>query len=104
MRAGEMHWISEFLTMGGFVLLTVTFFVSLALVVLLEEDEYKHKWAPQFVYTYYFELLKNPGEYLTEQGIKLFRLQRRFLVWGAAGTVILFVLGSVETIYAGLQS
>ena len=74
------------------------------LIILLEEDEYKKEWAPQFVYTYYFELLRNPREFLTDQGVRLFLLQKRLFVWGMAGTLVLFILGSVETVYAGMQS
>jgi len=104
MQLGEVHWVSEFLTTGGFILLIITALVSLVLAVLLEEDEYKKERAPQFVYTYYFSLLRNPREYLTDKGVKLFLLHKNFFIWGAAGTLILFTLGSIETIYAGMQS
>ncbi len=102
MQVGDMHWMSELLTLAGFVLLTATALVSLVLVVLLEEGEYKKQWAPQFVYTYYFTLLRNPQEYLTDQGVKLLRLHKNCFFWGMTGTVVLFGLGAAETVYRGI--
>lgn len=103
MPIGDMHWMSEFLTLGGFTLLTITALVSVVLIVLLEEEEYKREWAPQFVYTYYFSILQNPNKFLTDQGVKLFQLQKKIFFWGTVGTLFLFALGSIETIYAGIQ-